>query len=278
MSNLEVRKPDPTAQAKAQAVEQVLARVRAGRADPSKMPPEVKLQAPVVRAPAKPEPLAKLEAKRPPGPQTRGPAPLKGPAPTRAAAATAAAGAARASAASNASAKPAAARPAAAKPAPVTASSLARAAQATTAPARVPANSLIDENAPWLPDEADRKAAFLQVYRYWHYQVRPEFSKKARPAFLFLVTALPVMIKARDTLKSLNLWEPPGEHSRQLRDQHAAWKKYCEFLPRATEALQELDDYRHLSLLTAMDDLSSRITKAEARFREPAPTPAKGKR
>jgi hypothetical protein len=130
------------------------------------------------------------------------------------------------------------------------------------------ASQLIDDTVPWLPDEADRKAAFLQVYRYWHAQVRPEYAHKARPAFLFLVTALPVMVKARDTLKALNLWEPPGEHSRQARDVHPAWRKYCEFLPRATQALQELDDYRHLSLLTALDDLNGRVTKAEKKFRE----------
>ncbi|MEI9891593.1 MAG: hypothetical protein WDN45_14885 [Caulobacteraceae bacterium] len=124
---------------------------------------------------------------------------------------------------------------------------------------------------PWLPDEPERKAAFLQVYRYWHAQVRPEFAHKGPPAFLFLVTALPVMVKARDDLKALNLWEPPGEQSRQARDVHSAWKKYCEFLPRATQALQELDDYRHLSLFTAMDDLNSRVIKAEKKFREGIP-------
>jgi hypothetical protein len=140
------------------------------------------------------------------------------------------------------------------------------------------AASLIDVDAAWLPDEADRKTAFLQVFRYWHAQVRPEFAHKARPAFLFLVTALPVMIKARDTLIAQDLWEPHGDHSREKRDQHAAWKKYCEFLPRAQQALQELDDYRHLSLLTALDDLSGRITRAEARFREGIAQPAKGKR
>jgi hypothetical protein len=76
------------------------------------------------------------------------------------------------------------------------------------------------------------------------------------------------MVKARDTLKELNLWEPPGESSRVARDQHSSWKKYCEFLPRAQQALQELDTYKHLSLLSGLDDLMSRITTAEKRFRE----------
>ena len=140
------------------------------------------------------------------------------------------------------------------------------------------ASSLIDEDAAWLPPEPERRTAFLQVFRYWHSQVRPENAAKATPAFLFLVTALPVMVKARDDLKALNLWEPPGEQSRQARDQHSAWRKYCEFLPRAQQALQELDAYRHLSLLTGLDDLNARITKAEKRFREGAPVVKPGGR
>lgn len=139
---------------------------------------------------------------------------------------------------------------------------------APPAPAPITASSLINDDAPWLPPEPERKVAFLNVYRYWHRQVRPEFAAKALPAFLFLVTALPVMVKARDTLKELNLWEPPGESSRVARDQHSSWKKYCEFLPRAQQALQELDAYKHLSLLSGLDDLMSRITTAEKRFRE----------
>jgi hypothetical protein len=133
------------------------------------------------------------------------------------------------------------------------------------------AQDLIDGKAPWLPEEASRREAFLNIFRYWHAKVRPEYAHKARPAFLFLVTALPVMVQARDHLQSLNLWEPPGEQSRQARDVHPAWRKYCEFLPRATQALQELDDYRHLSLLLALDDLVGRVSKAEKKFREGIP-------
>jgi hypothetical protein len=145
------------------------------------------------------------------------------------------------------------------------------AAASSAASGKITAQDLIDENAPWLPAEPDRKAAFFQVYRYWHAQVRPESAAKARPAFLFLVTALPMMVKARDDLKALNLWEPPGEQSRQARDAHSAWRRYCDMLPRAQQALGELDSFSHLSLLSALDDLQDRILKAEVRYRQGLP-------
>lgn len=282
MSGLEVRTPAPPATSTADVVDKVLASVREGQ--------------PVAKPAAKPEALkpapnafSEMEVRKPPGPQAKPPpAPLKGPAaltppkgPTADAAAAHAA-AVKAAAAARAGGNPSA------NPAAVSAhtppggklaagASAAAAPEAATPPAAAKpsgppsATQLIDDTVPWLPDEPERKAAFLQVYRYWHAQVRPEYAHKARPAFLFLVTALPVMVKARDTLQGLNLWEPPGEHSRQARDVHPAWKKYCEFLPRATQALQELDDYRHLSLLTALDDLNSRVTKAEKKYREGIP-------
>ncbi len=241
----------------------VLARAKAGQAGPGQpSPPQILAPRP---APPKTEALLEIEARKPPGPQAKKPVaapPLKGPGPAKPPAyvAAAAAAAARSAAIKAASASKPPPGPA---PAP---------AAAPAAPAGAPsAASLIDESAPWLPDELDRKTAFLQVFRYWHAQVRPEYAHKAKPSLLFLVTALPVMVKARDTLIGLDLWEPHGEHSRQKRDQHPSWKKYCEFLPRAQQALQELDDYRHLSLLTALDDLNGRVTKAEKKFREGVP-------
>jgi hypothetical protein len=269
MQDLEVRSPTPSA-GTPDLMAKVLARAKASQAGPGQpSAPQIVTPRP---APPKAEALLEIEARKPPGPQAKPAAapPLKGPGPAKPPAYVAAAAAAAAKAAAINSA--AASKPA---PAPTPAAPPAVAA----APAGPPsAASLIDMDAPWLPDEAERKTAFLQVFRYWHAQVRPEFAHKARPSFLFLVTALPVMVKARDILVAQDLWEPHGEHSRQKRDQHSCWKKYCEFLPRAQQALQELDDYRHLSLLTALDDLTGRITKAERRFREGVPQPAKGKR
>ena len=288
MSGLEVRTPVAPTRSTTVLVEQVLARVRGEAPEERSHAPAAPAAAPPpaprpTQTSANPNALPEIEARKPPGPQAKPtPAPLKGPAaatpphgPTPAAAAAAAArrpapGAQGPTASGSAGAKPAAA------PAPHAATPPAAAAAGPPGPPS--ASSLIDENAPWLPDEPDRRAAFLQVFRYWHGQVRPEYAHKARPAFLFLVTALPVMVKARDTLQALNLWEPPGEHSRQARDVHSSWKKYCEFLPRATQALQELDDYRHLSLLTALDDLNARVIKSEKKFREGLPTARPGGR
>jgi hypothetical protein len=219
-------------------VEQLLAKARSTEPDDLPQLPTAPLPADALkaRAAAGPPSLAGLSPRTPPGPAAK---PLQ---------ALAAAGPPRV---------PPAAGALAADPAPFNVS------------------SLIDEDAPWLPPEPERKTAFLHVFRYWHAQVRPENAAKATPAFLFLVTAVPVMVKARDDLKAVNLWEPPGDHSRQARDAHPAWKKYCEFLPRAQHALQALDAYRHLSLLTDLDDLNARIGKAEKRFREGDPAPAR---
>jgi hypothetical protein len=273
MQDLEVRSPPASVASSPDLMAQVLARARSNQPGPAQ-PSKPQTLARPAAAPSKAEALPEIEARKPPGPQAKpaAPPPLKGPAPAKppayvAAAAAAAAKSAAISAA--AAAKPAPAPPPAAPPA-------AAAAPAASAPPS--AAALIDETAPWLPDEPERKTAFLQVFRYWHAQVRPEFANKAKPSFLFLVTALPVMVKARDTLVALDLWEPHGDHSREKRDQHPSWKKYCEFLPRAQQALQELDDYRHLSLLTALDDLNGRITRAEKKFREGVPQPGKGQR
>jgi len=277
MQDLEVRSPPASAGSKPDLMAQVLARAKSAQAGPGRagpaQPSKPEILPPRPAAPAKADALPEIEARKPPGPQAKKPAaapPLKGPGPAKPPAYVAAAAAA--------AAKAAAINQAAAKPAPEPAPPPAAPPAAAAAPAPPTAAALIDADAPWLPDEPERKTAFLQVFRYWHAQVRPEFAHKAKPSFLFLVTALPVMVKARDTLVALDLWEPHGDHSRERRDQHPSWKKYCEFLPRATQALQELDDYRHLSLLTAMDDLNGRITKAEKKFREGIPVPAKGRR
>jgi hypothetical protein len=145
----------------------------------------------------------------------------------------------------------------------------ARAAQAP-APAveAIPAASLIDENAAWLPSDPERRDVFLQVFRFWHAQVQPQYAAQATPAFLYLVTALPVLIKARDALKADNLWEPRSEQSLSRRDAHPAWKKYCEFLPRAQQATIEIKTYSNVSLTSGLDDLFARVTSAERMFRQ----------
>lgn len=143
---------------------------------------------------------------------------------------------------------------------------------------RTPAEALIDINSPWLPPEPERRDAFLTAYRAWHSQVLAQYSRSATPAFLYAVSVLPVLKKDKDLLADLDLWEPLTTAGQHAKEQHPAWKRYCELLPRASAALQEIGTYSDYSLFTQLDDLVDRVLKAERRFREgpekrPAPTP-----
>lgn len=132
------------------------------------------------------------------------------------------------------------------------------------------AGDLINQEATWLPPDAKRKAGFFEAFRIWHMQVQPQFSRAATPTFLFLYIALPVMKQCRDELMELNLWNPLGQRAMSARDGHIAWKKYCEFMPRAQVALMEIPIYATYSLLSDLDALCDRILTAEKRFREGA--------
>ncbi len=129
-------------------------------------------------------------------------------------------------------------------------------------------NDLINEQATWLPPDPARKAGFFEAYRIWHLQVQPQFGRAATPTFLFLYIALPVMKQCRDELMDLDLWNPLGQRALNARDNHVAWKKYTEFMPRAQVAMMEIPIYATYSLLSDLDALCERITTAEKRFRE----------
>lgn len=129
---------------------------------------------------------------------------------------------------------------------------------------------LINQDATWLPPDPKRKAGFFEAFRIWHMQVQPQFSRAATPTFLFLYIALPVMKDCRDELMDLSLWNPLGQRAMNARDGHLAWKKYCEFMPRAQVAMMEIPIYATYSLLSDLDALCERITTAEKRFREGA--------
>jgi hypothetical protein len=132
----------------------------------------------------------------------------------------------------------------------------------------VEAETLIDDDAGWLPSDVARRAAFLQMFRLWHGHVLPEFTARATPAFLFLAAVLPVLAQARDELKAKGLWEPPEGPLRAERDGHPSWRKYCEFLPRAQQAAMEVRPYRTTPLVSGLDGLLERVTAAEKGFRE----------
>lgn len=130
------------------------------------------------------------------------------------------------------------------------------------------AQELINPDLQWLPPDPARKANFFEAFRIWHMQVQPQFARAATPTFLFLYIALPVMKECRDELMDLNLWNPLGQRAMNARDTHLAWKKYCEFMPRAQVAMMEIPIYATYSLLSDLDALCERIITAEKRFRE----------
>lgn len=133
---------------------------------------------------------------------------------------------------------------------------------------RTDAGLLIDINSAWLPADPERRDAFLKIYRAWHGQVLPQYSRSATPAFLFAFSALPVLKKCRDDLSELDLWDPLTQAGHEAKEVHPAWKKYCEFLPRASAALQEIGTYSDYSIFSQLDDLIDRVVKAEQRFRQ----------
>ena len=130
------------------------------------------------------------------------------------------------------------------------------------------AQELINPDLQWLPPDPARKANFFEAFRIWHMQVQPQFARAATPTFLFLYIALPVMKECRDELMAQSLWNPLGQRAMNARDTHVAWKKYCEFMPRAQVAMMEIPIYATYSLLSDLDALCERIIVAEKRFRE----------
>ncbi|MBV9511643.1 MAG: hypothetical protein JO303_15325, partial [Caulobacteraceae bacterium] len=81
-------------------------------------------------------------------------------------------------------------------------------------------------DTPWLP--AERREAFFKGFRMWHMQVQPRFAAAATPAFLYLYSALPSMVKCRDELAQADLWERATERGKSQRSVHGAWKRFCE--------------------------------------------------
>jgi len=119
----------------------------------------------------------------------------------------------------------------------------------------------------WLPPEPERRQAFFAAFRMWHMQVRPRFAAAASPAFLYIYSALPGMIKTRDTLVMMDLWTPPTEAGRRARNSHDLWRRFCDTMMRVEAARADFAIYRQYSLTDQLDDLWARVQQAEVRFR-----------
>jgi len=131
------------------------------------------------------------------------------------------------------------------------------------------AETLSQVDPEWLA--ADRRDAFMMGYRMWHMQVQPRFAAAATPAFLYLFSALPSMLKARDSLVELGLWNPSTQKAKGERDNHPLWRRFTDSAVRVETARQEFAIYKQYSLWTELDELWSRVKLAEERFRKPAP-------
>ena len=126
----------------------------------------------------------------------------------------------------------------------------------------------------WMPQEKEKREAFLMAYRMWHMQVGSRFATSATPAFLYIYSALPGMIETRDELIGLDLWDPPTERGRQLRSQHNLWRRFCESMMKVESARTDFAIYKQYSLTHQLDDLWARVQQAEARFRAKTPASA----
>jgi len=135
------------------------------------------------------------------------------------------------------------------------------------------ADALSQEDCAWLTP--DRRDAFMMAYRMWHMQVQPRFAAAATPAFLYLFSALPALLKLRDSLAELGLWDPPTEQGKSDRDQHPLWRRYGENANRLEAARQEFTIYKRYSLSTELDEFWERVKLAEERFRRRIAAPAK---
>ena len=134
------------------------------------------------------------------------------------------------------------------------------------------AETLSQGDPAWLA--ADRKDAFMMGYRMWHMQVHPRFAAAATPAFLYLFSALPGMIKCRDGLVELELWNPATQKGKGERDAHPLWRRFTDSAVRVESARQEFAIYKQYSLWTEIDELWARVSQAEERFRRITPQSA----
>ena len=121
------------------------------------------------------------------------------------------------------------------------------------------------DEATWLAPE--RREAFFKAYRMWHMQVLPRYASAATPAFLYLYSALPSMVKARDGLIALELWNPPTDHGKRERAEHVLWRRFCDVMVRVEAARAEFEIYKQYSLFTQISDLWERVLQTEVRFR-----------
>ncbi len=121
------------------------------------------------------------------------------------------------------------------------------------------------DQAEWLAPE--RRDAFFKAYRMWHMQVLPRYASAATPAFLYLYSALPTMVKAREQLIEISLWNPPTDKGKRERGEHPNWRRFCDVMVRVEAARTEFEIYKQYSLFNEINELWQRVQQTEVRFR-----------
>jgi hypothetical protein len=129
------------------------------------------------------------------------------------------------------------------------------------------AKTLCQADTPFLP--AKRREAFLAAYRMWHMQIRPIHAASATPAFLFIYSALPGMLKLKEALVDLDLWDPPTLKGKTDRRDHDLWRRYCEIMVRVESARIECPISGDYSLTSQLPQMWDRFRTTEERFRNP---------
>jgi len=129
------------------------------------------------------------------------------------------------------------------------------------------AEALIRVESPWMSPE--RRDAFMTAYRMWHMQVQPNYAASATPAFLFVYSALPRMLKLMSDLEALGLWDPPTVKGQAQRRDHDLWRRYCESMTRVESARIDCPLVARHSLTSQLKEIWEQVRKLEARIRSP---------
>ena len=127
------------------------------------------------------------------------------------------------------------------------------------------AETLASAPSPWMSDE--RRDAFMTGYRMWHMQIQPAYAAEASPGFLFVFGSLPNLMKLKQSLVEINLWDPPTEKGKEERRNHDLWRRYCESMTRIESARSEIGPLRQYSLQTQIDEMWEYVKKLERRYR-----------
>jgi hypothetical protein len=125
--------------------------------------------------------------------------------------------------------------------------------------------ALIKVETPWLNDE--RREAFMLGYRMWHMQIQQDYVASATPAFLYVYSALPAMVKLRRNLEELDLWDPPTLVGKAQRRDHDLWRRYCEAMMRVESARMDCPRVPQYSLSTDVAPMWESVQRLEQRFR-----------